>query len=260
MRGPALAVVMLALLPSCGQFPGLPGSGATPASDAPAATAAAPSDIEAPDAFQLSAPGLWDGRPSLGGVWVAHPDVTEPERVRIVHAETGQEVVGALFRRERELPGPALQVSSDAAEALGMLAGAPAELRVVALRRQNDAPAPADAPTDPDVREDGAARTAQAAAAIVAGAALPPDEQLADELPASPLRYPFVQLAAGTDRDAAEAEAQALVARGLPARVAQGATGHWRVLLGPATTEVEQSDLQSRAVAEGYPEAYLVPR
>ncbi|MEC7965217.1 MAG: SPOR domain-containing protein, partial [Pseudomonadota bacterium] len=31
-------------------------------------------DIEAPDVFQQTEAGLWDGRPSLGGVWVAHPD------------------------------------------------------------------------------------------------------------------------------------------------------------------------------------------
>ena len=38
--------------------------------------------VEAPDVFQVAEAGLWDGRPSLGGIWVAHPDVTQPERVR----------------------------------------------------------------------------------------------------------------------------------------------------------------------------------
>lgn len=101
-------------------------------------------DVEAPEVFQLTDQGLWDGRPSLGGVWVAHPDVTDPERVIIRNTSNGQFVIGALFRRERENPGPALQVSSDAADALGMLAGAPAELNVTALRRE-EAAAPAEA-------------------------------------------------------------------------------------------------------------------
>ena len=35
-------------------------------------------DVEAPDAFQVTEKGLWDGRPSLGGVWVAHPSVKDP--------------------------------------------------------------------------------------------------------------------------------------------------------------------------------------
>lgn len=93
------------------------------------------SDIEAPEVFSKEDKGLWDGRPSLGGVWVAHPDVSDPERVIIRNTANGQSVIGALFKRDRSLPGPAFQVSSDAAEALGMLAGGPAALNVTALRR-----------------------------------------------------------------------------------------------------------------------------
>ena len=79
-------------------------------------------DVEAPEVFQVTEPGLWDGRPSLGGVWVAHPDVTEPERVIVRNEANGKFVIGALFRRERDIPGPRMQASSDAAAALGMLA------------------------------------------------------------------------------------------------------------------------------------------
>lgn len=93
-------------------------------------------DIEAPEVFEVTDKGLWDGRPSLGGVWVAHPDVQQPERVLITNRANSKSVIGALFRRERETPGPILQVSSDAAVELGMLAGAPADLSVVALRRE----------------------------------------------------------------------------------------------------------------------------
>ena len=93
-------------------------------------------DVEAPEVFSANEAGLWDGRPSLGGVWVAHPDVTEPERVIIRNTTNDMFVVGALFRREREIPGPRLQISSDAAEALGMLAGAPVKLNVTALVKE----------------------------------------------------------------------------------------------------------------------------
>ena len=95
-------------------------------------------DVEAPGIFSTKEAGLWDGRPSLGGVWVAHPDVRDPERVLIRNESNGVEVIGALFRRERENPGPKLQVSSDAASALQMLAGAPNELSVVVLRRERE--------------------------------------------------------------------------------------------------------------------------
>tara|TARA_B110000908_G_scaffold167933_1_gene221808 strand:+ start:234 stop:746 length:513 start_codon:yes stop_codon:yes gene_type:complete len=47
-------------------------------------------DIEAPEIFSVTDGGLWDGRPSLGGVWVAHPDVTDPERVIIRNKSNGK--------------------------------------------------------------------------------------------------------------------------------------------------------------------------
>lgn len=106
-------------------------------------------DVEAPDIFQVTEPGLWDGRPSLGGVWVAHPDVKDPERVIIRNTANGKFVIGALFRRERENPGPKVQISSDTAAALDILAGQPQELNVTALRRE-EAPAAEDAPAADD--------------------------------------------------------------------------------------------------------------
>jgi rare lipoprotein A len=137
-------------------------------------------EIEAPEVFQVTDSGLWDGRPSLGGIWVASPDVIDPERVVILNPATGKSVNGALFRRERENPGPRLQVSSDAAEALGMLAGQPTDLRVTALRRATDAaPAAAveataapEAVTAEDATNAAAGNSAAAETAALATAAL----------------------------------------------------------------------------------------
>lgn len=106
-------------------------------------------DVEAPELFEMKAEALWDGRPSLGGVWVAHPDVDKPERVMMRNEKNGKFVVGALFRRERDIPGPKLQLSSDAAEALGILAGAPTRVNVVALKREEVEVAP-PAVADPE--------------------------------------------------------------------------------------------------------------
>ena len=113
--------------------------------NANSATKLAQRDVEAPSVFSSTETGLWDGRPSLGGVWVAHPDVTEPERVIIRNTSNVQVVIGALFRRERSQPGPRIHVSSDAAEALGLLAGAPEKLSVIALRREDIEEAPVEA-------------------------------------------------------------------------------------------------------------------
>jgi hypothetical protein len=111
-------------------------TGQPPAINAPGQRVSQERDVERPDIFETTGRALWDGRPSLGGVWVAHPDVQEPERVLIRNTENGETIVGALFRRERLNPGPEIQISSDAADALGALAGAPIELYVVALRRE----------------------------------------------------------------------------------------------------------------------------
>lgn len=133
-----------------------PGSGPMAAKDpaggaAPADTAAKSArsvklvdrDVEAPEVFSVTDMALWDGRPSLGGVWVASPQAVDPERVILRNPANGKFVIGALFRREAENPGPSLQISSDAAEALGLLAGQPGKISVTALRREE---APVAAP------------------------------------------------------------------------------------------------------------------
>ena len=108
-------------------------------------------DVERPDVFSVSEPALWDGRPSLGGVWVAYPENLDPERVIIRNVSNGKSVIGALFRRERDNPGPAIQLSSDAAVALGVIAGAPTEISIVVLRREAvEVAVPADAPAETD--------------------------------------------------------------------------------------------------------------
>ena len=143
------------------------------------------SDVEAPDVFQVTDKGLWDGRPSLGGIWVAHPDVDKPERVIIRNTENSEFVIGALFRRERDNPGPVLMVSSDAAAELGMLAGAPARLNVTALRREETPDPEAEAKaTEQDAvavqTEATAAETEATLAALPLGAAATGAAQGAD--------------------------------------------------------------------------------
>ncbi len=197
-----LAVSATALaLAGCEEGTGLgssrPETAATAAADRPAATRLVERDVEAPEVFQQSEAGLWDGRPSLGGVWVAHPDVTDPERVLIRNRANGQTVIGALFRRERDGPGPRFQVSSDAATALDMLAGAPVGLDVTALRRK-EAPAPAAEPAS-------AAEPAPAEEAT-------PSELAATEPAESGSRDPMESAAAAIDRAEAAQSAQASAA------------------------------------------------
>ncbi len=139
-------------------------------------------DVEAPEIFKLTDKALWDGRPSLGGVWVAHTSVKDPERVIISNPANGKSVIGALFRREIDNPGPKLQLSSDAAEALGLLAGQPATLSVVALRRI-EAPTPA-APAAAPKPAEGAkpADTTEVAQTAAKDASAPTKDTMAQSL------------------------------------------------------------------------------
>ena len=135
-------------------------------------------DVEAPQVFQVTDQALWDGRPSLGGVWVASPDAVDPERVILRNEANGKFVIGALFRRERLNPGPTLQISSDAAAALGILAGQPTRLNVTALRREEAAAEPTDEAAKPilDAAEtvETETLTASADAAIARAATIAP--------------------------------------------------------------------------------------
>lgn len=142
-------------------------------------------DVEAPDVFQATEAGLWDGRPSLGGVWVAHPDVTDPERALIRNTANNQFVIGALFKPSLDRPGPRFQVSSDAAAALGMLAGQPVNLNVTALRREEVAAKP-----DPQAKSETTSETTPASAAAAASVPAPKDVAQAELPPARPAANP----------------------------------------------------------------------
>lgn len=319
-------------LSACMQGTG--GTQGTP--DGPARSGAAMErDVEAPDVFSKRDSGLWDGRPSLGGVWVAHPDVSSPERVIIRNQETGQESIGALFKRERMNPGPVFQVSAEAAEAVGMLAGAPTNLEVVALRTEEIEAAPAPEPElvpeqvpeeaapetevaasapqpTPDLAESGPVadsaeeqtliampedeaqprrgffsrlfgRSNQAAAEIttapldatapVAGAAaaaapLAMPTPLAGAAPAAPaasssLDRPFVQIGIFSVEANANGAARSMRNAGLSASVKPGSTQgntFWRVVVGPASTSAQRTEILAQVRRLGFADAYAVRR
>jgi hypothetical protein len=98
-----------------------------------------------PEEFEATGRARWDGRRTLQGIWVAHPAARTARRVRIVNSANGHAVDGALFRRDDTARGSEVLVSSDAAAALGMEPGEPADLVIVAIKRA-EATATAAAP------------------------------------------------------------------------------------------------------------------
>ncbi|MEM6479614.1 MAG: SPOR domain-containing protein [Pseudomonadota bacterium] len=262
-------------------------AGAPEVTRAASATKLVERDVEAPDVFQVSEAGLWDGRPSLGGVWVAHPDVAAPERVIIRNETNGKFVIGALFRREREAPGPKLQVSSDAASELGILAGSPTALSVTALRREEIAepdeaalktteamPAAAEIETAALDADPTADPIAAAAAAIEAAAPAPrpiPDApaaaaaRTATPVAAAPatkgVKRPFIQIGIFSIEANARRTADKMRASGIiPTVYEQESRGKtfWRVVVGPITRDADRSEVLKTVKSLGFSDAYFV--
>ena len=281
LRGALLLGAALGLAACEGaQMPFGIGSGSGSAEGAPVRQASSATlvdrDVEAPEVFEVSDQGLWDGRPSLGGVWVAHPDVKDPERVIIRNPSNGKFIIGALFRRERDMPGPRLQVSSDAAGALDMLAGQPAALQVTALRREEAAGA-AVAETDPAIAAaepiaatpigavaSAAIDRADPPAAPSASANIPPaPKPAAPAAPAASSGRPYIQIGIfSVEANAGRAAAQ-MTAAGLTPAIrkdeSQGKT-FWRVIVGPLTGADERAAAVAKVKGLGYPDAYAVSK
>lgn len=280
-RSLVVSVALLAVLAGCDES-AMPGflrgdkPADAPEEGGPAAASIVEKDVEAPDVFAANEAGLWDGRPSLGGVWIAHPQVADPERVLIRNPANGRSVVGAVFRRERDNPGPRIQVSSDAADSLGMLAGQPTVLDVVALRREQvEIPVPeqetGDTPDETvalaEATGSGIAASslddpvAQAEAAITAaengGAATAP----VPVAQGSTLDKPYIQIGIFSVEANAKNTAESLRGIGvIPTVRAQESSGKrfWRVLVGPATSEADRRGVLTKVREFGFEDAYYV--
>ena len=238
-------------------------------------------DVEAPEVFSATEAGLWDGRPSLGGVWVAHPDVKDPERVIIRNEANNQFVIGALFRKERETPGPRIQVSSDAASELGLLAGQPQRIDITALRRETveetvAANTAEDAPTEDGLNAPaqieaseldpiaGAAAAIDAAEGTETAAAAPTETPAPAPAPrstSSSLDKPFIQIGIFSVEQNAQNTAASMRTAGIVPTVKQSSSSgktFWRVIVGPATNASERTALLDKVKEKGFNDAYFV--
>ena len=243
-------------------------------------------DVERPDVFSVSENALWDGRPSLGGVWVAYPANVDPERVIIRNLANGKSVLGALFRRERENPGPKIQLSSDAAAALGVIAGSPTEISIVVLRREEvvvEVPPPVveaaeDVATEPEAPEaEAPVVVAPTPAPESAGAEIAAIvEQTLDDVPATdaaeeeavasaprqplfPLAKPFIQVGTFEEEALATELVTALTDAGVTSEVQADDAENptlWRVITGPFTSRSERNAQLRIIKGLGYTDAF----
>ncbi len=291
-----LAIVLLGTLVLAGCEASL--SGAT--FDAPPANGDTVETVEvdviAPEAFSISDKALWDGRPTFGGVWIAYPGIEKPERVRIRNDATGKEVIGALYKREREFPGPKIELSADAAAALGVLAGTPAELTIVALRRKTvevvvESPEPETLDMTVPLRRPTPAETEEPVAAVapiveapevpapppapapkpapkpiptpiiatdIAESTLPPVSSASD---ATNVQGTYLQVATLQSKSRAETTVAKLTTAGLDAEIRERKIGEkmlYRIIVGPAKTPEALEILLGVVNELGYTDAIIL--
>ena len=199
-------------------------------------------DIETPELFDIRAAGLWDGAPTLGGIWVAHPALKDPIRVVIRNLATQKFVIGNLFRNDPKPETPVIRISSDAARALGITANDAVQLSVTALSRVSSA------------------ATTPSAAKTISGKLAPiktPHSFTA------PLAKPYLQLGMFKIKANAMSAANSLDSAGTASIVKpytlKGNT-LWRVLIGPAESVEKRKILLALIRSKGFSDAYAVSK
>jgi len=289
LRSSMVTMAMALTLAGCEELGISPVEG-SPSAPAAAGGASVNRDVERPDVFSVTESALWDGRPSLGGVWVAYPANLDPERVIIRNGTNGKTVIGALFRRERDNPGPKIQLSSDAAVALGVIAGTPTEISIVVLRREEVA---VDVPETPATVDDGMSKPARRGALNIPAAPVASPtpvagsaagfaaivEQTLDDVavpaegveaaveasterrpPLFRLRKPYIQIGTFAVEANANAAVEQLIAEGVQAQTQADNLDSptlWRVISGPYEARAERS-AQLRIIKNlGYTDAFF---
>ena len=202
-------------------------------------------DIEAPEVFQLTGLGVWDGRPSLGGVWVAHLSAPSAERVIVRNGKSGKFVIGALFRHNDVKDGVPFQISAAAAKVFGVSSGQQIKLNVTALR-----------PHNVKAHDAGSGQIAQND--VIATAALDKAEVTGSEMR---LRKPFIQLGIFNVEQNAKNTATKMRQVGIVPLIKEqfkDSKPFWRVVIGPANSLEERELLLKSVKSVGFQDAYAV--
>lgn len=152
---------------------------AQPAVSAPARNGSIDPTLQPdPRAFHATGFALWDGTPTLSGIWIAHPMADIARRVRLTNGENGIQTDAAMFRRDPKLSGPRILVSSDAARILGLEAGHATGITIEGLSRRVFAETASSATQQPGLASTevppGGAAAEPAAPTVAAAPPAPP--------------------------------------------------------------------------------------
>ena len=189
---------------------------------------------EKPKILDISTSVIWDGRQTLGGNWVSHPNIKSPERVLIKNTTNGRSVVGAVFQQTKNLNKGQAAISSDAAKALGVSKNDETKLQIVAVKVIENS-------------KDNAAGTSTRV----------------EKKPTSNvnLTKPFVQVGIfGVENNAIKTRDQ-MAKLGLPINTFEfkiKEKTYWRVVAGPATTLENKDNMLNTIKSAGFTDAYFV--
>ena len=243
-------------------------------------------EVPAPEIFSLSDRAVWDGRPTLGGVWVAHENSRIPTRATITNTANGKSTTGALWSKSKGIPGPAFTISSDMANALGMKAGVPVTIKVVALTKEvvQAPPTPEAEPAEATSEPTKSAETEPSAEEVeekpkrgfrlfgkrkdtpetpeVATTEIEEAPEVKPEPTPTAAGGRFAQIGLFSEEANANAALKSLQSKGLGGKIVVGKSkagkSFWRVLAGPASGTAAETKLISDVKALGFKDAFLV--
>ena len=189
---------------------------------------------EKPEILDISTSVVWDGKQTLGGNWVSHPDINSPEKVLIKNTSNGKSVVGAIFQQTRILNKGLAAISSDAAKTLSIAKNDETKLQIVAIKViENFKENPNDTSKSLEKKSTSS----------------------------SQLTKPFIQVGIfGVEKNAIKTKEQ-MSKLDLPVNTfafqIKGKT-YWRVVAGPAITFEKRGNMLKTIKSAGFTDAYFV--
>ncbi len=187
-----------------------------------------------PEILDIPASVFWDGEQTLGGNWVSHPDVKNPERVLITNVANGKSVVGAIFQQTKKINSGSAQISSDAAKALRITKNEQSKVRIVAVKE-----------------------TKSTASSSKVDQPIPAKRTKID----TKLSKPFIQVGIFSIEDNAGKTKDRMLELNIPVNIFNfqiKGKPYWRVVAGPAKTSDSRSKMLKLVKSAGFTDAYFV--
>ena len=189
---------------------------------------------EMPEILDISTSVSWDGKQTLGGNWISHPDVDSPERVLIKNIANGKSIVGAIFQQSKKTKSGSAQISSDAAKSLKIDKNEQTKVQIIAIKKTKSTASSkkVDEPTQAErVKLD------------------------------TKLEKPFIQVGIFGIQENADNTKDRMLQLSLSVNIIDfkiKGKPYWRVVAGPATTSESRNKMLKVVRSAGFTDAYFV--